>query len=442
MEVAPFRGIRYNEILVGDLANVVCRPYDVISPEQQRLYCNKSDYNAVRLEFPEPTTDKYQRAAMVFQQWLKQGILKYDSAVGFYLHEHEFKYSDRNMLRRGLIARVRLERWGSGIFPHEETSSKAKSDRLQLMRACRASFSPLLSLYQDSERKIAAILHRVAREKPLVSLRAERSNLPDPDEAHRVWTVTDPEMRRELSEFLSAQPIYIADGHHRYETALIYQKERTQGKYRGGRAAFNYVMMELVEFSDPGLVVLPLHRLVRGIASSTLTQLEKRLSRFFTLDSVSFGDDCLARSQREPLSLSVIASEAKQSREGQSIVLGVLGLHTGALTLLRQRQDVSLEAMMPANRSQAYRAFGVSILNHIVLETVLSEDQDIEVAYTVDLGEARRQIREGKFQLAFLLHPPGPDVVKAIADAQDRMPGKSTYFYPKVPAGLVINPLE
>jgi uncharacterized protein (DUF1015 family) len=422
MEVAPFQGIRYNESVVGDLAKVICRPYDVITPEQQRLYYKKSDYNAVRLEFPEPTTDRYQRAATTFQQWLKQSVLQYDSVSAFYLHEHEFKYSRRKMLRRGVIARVKLEPWGSGIFPHEETSSKAKSDRLQLMQACRANFSPLFSLYQDSERKIAAILYRVAQERPLMSLPAGRSNFPDSDEAHRLWTVTDPETKRELSDLLSAQPIYIADGHHRYETALTYQQGRIQEQSPGGSGAFNYVMMELVEFSDPGLVVLPLHRLVRGISPSSLVNLVDRFRDFFNVE--------------------VVALRTGSWHLPIDSCLGVLGLQLDSLVVLKRRQDVSLEAMMPGSRSQTYREFGASILNDIVFDDVLSEAKDIEIAYTVDLEEAREQIREGKYQLAFLLHPPQMGMVKAVADAQDRMPPKSTYFYPKLPAGLVINPLD
>jgi uncharacterized protein (DUF1015 family) len=422
MEVAPFQGIRYNERVVGDLAKVICRPYDVITPEQQRLYYKRSDYNAVRLEFPEPTTDRYQRAATTFQQWMKQGVLQYDSVSAFYLHEHEFKYADKKMVRRGLIARVKLEPWGSGIFPHEETSSKAKSDRLQLMQACRANFSPLFSLYQDSERKIAAILYRVAQERPLMSLPAGRSDFPDSDEAHRLWTVTDPEIKRELSDLLSAQPIYIADGHHRYETALTYQQGRIQEQSPDGSGGFNYVMMELVEFSDPGLVVLPLHRLVRGILPSSLMNLVDRFRNFFNVE--------------------VVALRAGSWQLPVDSYLGILGLQPGSLVVLKKRQDVSLEAMMPGNRSQVYREFGVSILNHIVLDGVLSEAKDIEIAYTVDLEEARQQIREGKYQLAFLLHPPQMEMVKAIADAQDRMPAKSTYFCPKLPAGLVINPLD
>jgi uncharacterized protein (DUF1015 family) len=446
MEISPFRGIRYNQSIVGDLARIICPPYDVITPEQQRLYYAKSEYNAIRLELPELTDDRYQRAASTFQQWLKQGVLQADSVSSFYLHDHHFEHAGEKVVRRGLIARVKLEPWGNGIFPHEETSPKAKRDRLQLVRACRANFSPLLSLYQDSERKIAPILCHIAQGKPLVSLRlpspiksgiSGRSNLPDSSDAHTLWAITDPEIKRELSKFFSSQPIYIADGHHRYETALNYQQERAQeqsGSFDSsvitseakqsltGKGAFNYVMMELVDFSDPGLVVLPLHRLVRGIESSILAGLGDRLRNFFALKSI-------------PL-------EAGRWHLPTDSCLGILGLQPSSLVVLKKRRDVSLETMMPDNRSQAYREFGVSILNHIILDAVLSEAKDLDVAYTVDWKEAFQQIKEGKYQLAFLLSPPQLEIVKTIADAQDRMPSKSTYFYPKVPAGLVINPLD
>ena len=426
MEVSPFQGIRYNQRIVGDLAQVICPPYDIITPEQQKLYYKKSDCNAIRLEYPveslEPIGDRYQRAASTFQQWLKHGILELDSVSSFYLHDHRFEYSGEKMVRRGLIARVKLEPWGSGIYPHEETSSKAKSDRLQLMRACRASFSPLFSLYQDSEQKVALVLSHVAQKQPLVSLRAERSNLPDSNEAHTLWAITDPEIKRKLSQFLSSRSLYIADGHHRYETALTYRQERAQEQSLTGKEAFNYVMMELVDFSDPGLLVLPLHRLVRGIAPSILVGLGDKLRNLFVLESVPLKSDSC---QLPPDSC-----------------LGILGLQPGSLVVLKKRQDISLEAMMPGNRAQAYREFGVSILNHIILGDVLSGAKDLDVAYTVDLKEAHQQIKEGEYQLAFLLRPLQPEMVKAVADAQDRMPSKSTYFYPKLPAGLIINPLD
>jgi len=426
MEVSPFQGIRYNQRIVGDLAQVVCPPYDVITPEQQRLYHEESSYNAIRLEFPaesqQTTADRYQRAAIIFQQWLKQEILQLDSTASFYLHDHHFEYSGEKRTRRGLIARVKLEPWGSGIYPHEETFPKAKGDRLQLMRACQANFSPLLSLYHDSQQKIASVLSRITQEKPLTSSHAKRSNLPHSNEAHTFWAITEPVIKRELSQFLSSQPLYIADGHHRYETALTYQQERAKEQHVTGKEAFNYVMLELIDFSDPGLVVLPLHRLVRGIAPSILEGLADQLKSFFVLESA-------------PL-------KAGDCQLPTDSCLGILGLQSGSLVLLKRRPDISLEAMMPENRSRAYREFDVSILHHIILEKIMDFTPKEDIVYTVDLKEAHQHIKEGKYQLAFLLNPPQPEMVKAIADAQDRMPGKSTYFFPKLPAGLVINPLD
>jgi uncharacterized protein (DUF1015 family) len=304
---------------------------------------------------------------------------------------------------------------------------------LHLMRACRANFSPLLSLYQDSERKIASILSEASRAKPMIETLvlspSTGGGQNDEGEAHTLWAITDPEIKRELSQFLSSQPLYIADGHHRYETALNYQQERVGEQSLTGKEAFQYVMMELVDFSDPGLVVLPLHRLVRGIEPSILMQVGDQLRNFFVLESVPLetgGPDA-----------SGLPADS---------CLGILGLQPGSLVVLRRRYPdsigVSLEAMMPGNRSQAYREFDVSILNHIILDKMLGLTSKEDVAHTVDLKEAYQQIKERKYQLAFLLKPPQPEMVKAVADAQDRMPSKSTYFYPKLPAGLVINPLD
>jgi uncharacterized protein (DUF1015 family) len=256
----------------------------------------------------------------------------------------------------------------------------------------------------------------------VVSLPAEPINSPDSGEGHRVWAVTEPEIRRELGELLSAKPIYIADGHHRYETALTYQQERMQEQSLAGNGAFNYVMMELVEFSDPGLIVLPLHRLVRGILPSTLVNFVDRLRDFFDV--------------------GIVAPTTNGPGLPEDSCFGILGPKPDHLVVVKRRRDVALETMMRSSRSQTYRELGVSILNHIVFGGVLSEAKEIEIAYTVDLEEACQQIREEQYQLAFLLHPPRIEMIKAIADSHDRMPAKSTYFYPKLPAGLVINSLD
>ena len=280
MEIRPFRGIRYNEKIVGDLASVICPPYDVITSEMQKFYYQRSNYNIIHLEFPladspQPTEYRYKRAAAIFREWMKEGVLKSDDTPAFYLHDCYFNYLGVEGKRRGLIACLRLAPWGSGIYPHEETSFRDKSDRLQLIRACGANFSPLFCLYQDPEKEIASILSEVAQDNPIMSLQAMGSYAPDCDERHIVWAITDPKLQQKLSA-LSRQvaPVIMADGHHRYETALTYQQERiARGMSLRGESeaislqegAFNYVMVTLVEFSDPGLFIFPIHRLVRDI---------------------------------------------------------------------------------------------------------------------------------------------------------------------------------
>jgi uncharacterized protein (DUF1015 family) len=420
MEISPFRAIRYNRRVVGDLAQVICPPYDVISPQRQALYYEKSSYNAIRLELPTegagPTADRYRSAAATFRRWLRDGIFRLDDLSGFYLHQHEFEYSGQRKVRCGLIARVRLEPWGQGIYPHEETGSKAKRDRLKLMRACRASFSPLLSLYHDSDGAVGAILSRVSRERSLVSFS-------DSEEAHTLWQLNGPADKEELSRLLGKVSLYIADGHHRYETALTYRQEMAKEQSSTAGEPFNYVMMELVDFSDQGLVVLPLHRLVRGVPPAVLAALTSQLRNLFTLQSV-------------PL-------ERGSPQLPADCCMGILGLQAGSMMILNRRQDVSLGAVMPDNRSDAYCEFGVSILNHIILDTILGGEDGLEIAYTIDSEEAYQQtFGNRQYQLAFLLPRAQPITVRAVADAGDRIPRKSTYFYPKVPAGLVFNSLE
>jgi len=433
-EVIPFRGIRYNQEIVRDLANVLCPPYDVITPQQQNYYCKKSGYNAIRLEYVKDQhhdnamSSKYSEAASTFQRWLKEGVLQFDDHPAFYLHDHYYTYLGETKRRRGLLACVKLEPWYSGVYPHEETFSKVKRDRLQLMRTCHTNFSSIFTLYQDLDGKIARILSEVSQGKPIIELS-------DSGESHVVWMITEPESIHQISDIFITQSLYVADGHHRYETALAYQCERMHsrpdeglnksGTFLAGMEAFNYMMMTLVDFSDPGLLALPIHRLVRGIVPSMLSELKGKLNRFFVLES-------------GPLTESLVGNLKCKMTAGA--FLGILGLEGEALILLKRRPGVSIEDIMPKGRSKAYRNLNVSLLTQIVLGQVLDIAQDSEdIAYTTDVNEAYQKIKDGEYQVAFLLDSLKPEMVKTIADAQDRMPRKSTYFYPKLPTGLIIN---
>jgi len=432
-EIYPFRGLRYNQEIVKDLAQSICPPYDVIAPGQQKYYHEKSNYNAIRLEYPLPTVttkqsayNKYSGAAITLQRWLKEKVLQLEDYPAFYLHDQYFTYLGKRRKRRGLIVHVKLEPWGNKIYPHEETFPKAKDDRLKLMRACQASFSPLFALYQDYEDKIAKTLTEASRAEPVIEFT-------HPEEKHVVWAITDPAFICRLSEFLAKQSLYMADGHHRYETALAYQQERTHISTSKtpmsltGTEAFNYVMMTLVDFSDPGLVILPVHRLVRGIAPSALAQFENQLKRIFALKYV-------------PLTENLIRS--LECRMDGGALLGILGLVPQSLVLLQRRPDISFEDIMPRNHSLPYKNLSISLLNHLILDRILGTTQDSEnVTYTVDIQQICQQIKEEKYQLAFLSNSPPLEIIKTIADADDRMPRKSTYFYPKLPTGLIMNSL-
>ena len=286
-EISPFRGIRYNQEMCEDMAAVICPPYDIITTKEQEAYYQKSDYNIIRLEHgltsPEDTetNTRHIRSCDIFNQWLKDGILQAAPTHAFYIYEQGFTYKDTKKKRKGLIACVMLEPWESKVvLPHENTASKVKIDRLDLMRACNANISPILGLYDDPGQKVTkTILERTRPSKLLI-------DFSDGDETHKVWEANEPEFVQRISHFMSPKSIYIGDGHHRYETALAYRDEKRQSNpSHTGYEAYNFIMMTLVPFSDPGLIMLPIHRLVRGISSQTLSSLKDRLVDFFEIKS-------------------------------------------------------------------------------------------------------------------------------------------------------------
>jgi uncharacterized protein (DUF1015 family) len=405
------------------MASVICPPYDIISPEEQKAYYEKSEYNVIRLEYgmalPTDTkaNDKHSRASATFSQWLKGRLLIPDHVPSFYIHEHTFTYQNTRKRRLGFIVCVRLEPWENKIiFPHENTVPGIKSDRLDLMRACAANFSPLLGLYEDIGQKVTKLLTSQASRKPAI-------DFSEAGETHKLWVANEPEFVQRVSHFLASRPIYVADGHHRYETALAYRDERRQETSSSrGNEAFNFIMMTLVTFSDPGLIVLPVHRLVHNLSSMAMSQFKDNLETLFEEESVPLGETDLF--------------------ETRGAITRVLGLEPGNVTSLKPRPSSSLKEMMPESHSEAYKRLDVSIVQHAVIDQLTVLDKNSTVTYTPNIAEACRLVESGERQLAFLLNPISVTTIKAIADANDKMPGKSTYFYPKLPTGLVINRLD
>ncbi len=438
-EIRPFCGVRYNQQIVGDQAMVICPPYDIITPQVQSELYQQSQYNFVRLEsgreLPTDTgmANKYTRSAATLEQWLERGILKVDETPAIYLQDHYFTYQEKQYKRRDITCRVRLEEWDKMVIrPHEGTLSEPKGDRLNLMWALQANTSPILAIYEDKRQELPSLL--VAREpsQPIISLSSAGG------ESHYVWAITEPEVINQIANSLAQQPLYIADGHHRYESALIYQREqRACSLSLSGEEAFNFVMMTLVDFSDPGLVILPAHRLVRGLSKSTLGELRTKLASFFEIEELPLK---MPRDWHQLDSLLVDTGVA----DINGVRLVVFGLAAECLIVLKLRDFTAAGQMIPYFHSELYKRLDISMLDHIILEKLLglsSDREEATLAYCYERLDAVNRVLDQEYQLAFLLSPVKAEVIKAIADAGDRMPRKSTYFYPKLPAGLLFHRL-
>ncbi len=432
-EIRPFRGVRYNESLIKDWSEVICPPYDIISPREQDDLYRKSEYNYIRIEagrdLPQDTANdtRYTRSAEALRQWLKEGIMKGEDKPALYLHDHFFTWRGREYRRRNLFARVRLEEWDRMIIrPHEGTLSEAKSDRLSLLFAMKANTSPVLAMYQDS--RVALLLNEEAKKEPLV--RAGGAN----EERHEFRVIDTPETIEKICSALENRPIYIADGHHRYESALNYRNEQAaRATGTTGEEAWNFVMMALVEFSDPGLLILAPHRLIRGIPRTTLEKFGSRLRDYFTVEKVPVkSPDVQAR-------VEDLLGHTKKVR------LAIYGIDEDNLYVVTLNDPSAVNRMMPYFHSEMYKNLDVSIIDHVILENLLELSREKEkgnLDYCYEMTDAIQRVRRQEYQLAILLSPVRPELIKEIADARDKMPRKSTYFYPKSPSGLVINRLD
>jgi len=434
-EVHPFRGVRYNQRLVKDLASVICPPYDIITPQMEQELYLKSEYNFVRVELgwelPQDTVkdNRYTRSAAILEQWLKQGILGVDEAPAIYFHDHHFIHSGKEYKRRGMLLRVRLEEWDREVVrPHEGTLVKPKTDRLGLLWSLQANTSPILALFEDQGQQVASVLTAQARNEPIISSSSAGG------ERHQVWAITEREAIDQIQQSLARQPLYIADGHHRYESALTYRRQRHSLSLSvSGDEAFNFVMMTLVDFSDPGLIILPPHRLIRGISKPILDEMMAGLKSFFEIEEL-------------PLNMPGIWQQVDDllSSEANQVRLALFGQAPEHLFVLRLRDFAAASQMMPYFHSELYKRLEASIIDHIILEKVLevdSEREEVMLSYSYNREDAVNRVLDGEYQLAFLLRPVRAETIKAVADAGDRMPRKSTYFYPKAPAGLVFSRL-
>jgi uncharacterized protein (DUF1015 family) len=439
-DVQPFCGLCYNAELVKDISAVISPPYDIISAEEQKSYHQQSPHNVIRLEFGEesPTDsaedNKYTRAATTLESWHREGILLREPAPAFYVFQHRFAQDGGIKERWGLTARVRLGRQGStAARPHESVMEDRILDRLKLLRVARANFSPIMAMIDHSRDSFAKLLMEAAKAGPDVTAMDHEGVV------HNMWVIRDERSIAKITAWCSKKAIYIADGHHRYETATAYERDKkAMDPYWTGDEPFNFVMMTLIGANDPGLIALPTHRLVRLADSSLVIGLREKLSKLFHIEEVSPAG--ATRSETLKAWLGTLAKHGKRHA-----AIGVYGLAQSQLCLLQPRKESTIQNLMPRERSREWKSLDVSLLHWMVLRQMLGIDTPQKEAtcleYTRDAVEATERVDTGDCQLAFLMNPIPIPRILAVADAGDRMPPKSTYFYPKLPTGLVMYPL-
>jgi uncharacterized protein (DUF1015 family) len=417
-DVQPLRALHYDVGKAGAaLDRLISPPYDVIDARKRAELVARSPHNAVAIDLPEGP-DRYRKAGELLEEWKRGGVLARDPEPAIWALTQAYVGPDgAERVRSGFFARVRLTDYGPGrVRPHERTHPAAKQDRLMLMRATRANLSPIFALYADADQRAWSAL-------------ASTSDPPwgeaedDDGTRHRLWRITDQAAIETVHESLANSELLIADGHHRYETARTYAEEV------GGEGDHSYVLMYLVSLLDPGLEIFATHRLVKGVDAAGRERLEQMLERNFRARRV------------EPAELA-----PPPVGNGSLPVYGFIDRENGrALRLELASADPAERAL--ASHEATYRQLDTAVLEKLVLEQALgmSED-DIShqrgLGYTQSTEEALSLVESGEYELAFLLRPTPVEQVKAIAEAGETMPPKSTYFYPKVPSGLIFNPLD
>lgn len=437
-QIAPFAGIFYSADM--PLEQVIAPPYDVLSPVQQQALYDQHPQNIVRLMLNKetiedtPDNNRYTRSAEFLREGLASGAFRLDDAPALYeyiqVFEHPLDPTER-VTRRALFVALKLEPYENGVvLPHEETHPKAKVDRLNLMRATNANPEPIYGLYEDPTLTVARSLEGARQGQPPFR-KAVYSGVSAPDaEQHLLYRHTDSCLLGELEAFFAERRIWIADGHHRYETGLNYQKERREQESNPeGLKPYDFLLIGLSAFEDPGLVVLPTHRLVKNVPAQRIEELPLLLERYFHL---------------ELLSLDAGRLWIKSQSEGVKRFLVVLPGKSYALTL---RDGSLMDTAMAGSHCEAWKHLDVTILQAFVLDRTLDISWQTlahtpDVAYTRDEDEAVDKVQSGEWQLSCILQNPTVTEVRDVASAGDKMPQKSTFFYPKLWSGLVLRSLS
>lgn len=403
-EIKPFKGMRYNTFLAGKIGELCCPPYDIISEEERLGYIAENEYNVIRLELPKEGEDVYKTAGEVLDMWRNTGVLVHEIKPAVYIYEEEFNAYNKRSSVKGIIVRVKVEEFSKGvILPHEFTLSKAKADRFNLMKATNCNFSQIYALYMDEEHTTLKTIDRLSDRKP-------DQKFTDSDHVtHKLWIITDEKVIEKLVNDFADRKLYIADGHHRYETALNYRNYcRENGISKEGDPQ-DYQMMYLVDMQHPGLVVFPTHRMVRDLESFDKDEVLKGCEEYFDIKKFT--------------SVGNINSElAKQYKQGKKAFGFYCGKGEWYLLVLK---DIEVMAKVLPDLSEASQQLDVSVLHSLILEKTMGIDKEnmanqINLTYTKFFEEAIMKVDKGEFQCSFILNPTRVTEIRDVAAAGEK----------------------
>ena len=431
-QIKPFQGLRYNSaklsLAAGNIEEVVCPPEDLVGREAQKRYIARNPYNIGWLETGEvlpddsPTNNRYSRAAKLLNSWEAERFLLKEAQPGFYLYEQEFHLSGQFYRRQALIAALRLEDYNRGkVLPHERTLPQIVTDRMALLQAIKTNLSPVFCLYDDPNYQVGRLCETFSTSPPLYQFADEWGVL------HRLYYTAHPATLEKLTEIFASKKLYLADGHHRYQSALDYSLV--------GPAGAHYIMAGLTSFQDDGLFMLPLHRLVSGLTTQAVLELERALPLFFELEQYPLPAE---------INLSNFVSEMLQVASSKAEKRPVLGLYKAGPDGQGQLIRLTLKSLEQARQfmppySQTWRELEVSLLDCLILNQSLRKRGRLD--YTRDINAAIKQVDQQRTGLAFLLPPTALESMRTVAEAQEQMPPKSSYFYPKFMTGLIMRSL-
>ena len=415
-EIEPLEALHYNLQKTGGLQNVVAPPYDVIDAQQRRDLAARSPYNVVNVDLPQGE-DPYGEAAQLFATWKAQDVLERDARPALWVLSQDYTGPDgRERTRTGIFARVRVEDYGADrIRPHERTHPGPKEDRLRLTRATKANLSPIFSLFDDSSGEARAAFEPATQQRPWGEATDEDGTI------NRLWRIDDEAAIAAVQRALQPAELLIADGHHRYETARVYAEEI------GGDGPHRYVLMCLVALQDPGLTVFPTHRLVRGLGTTKQEELAEVIRRDFEIEPLSNPDGLVPKPD-------------------STVTMGYIDAHFRKPFRLSLKDQATADSALEGH-SEPYRHLDTAVLEALILKGTLGmTDEAIDhldgLGYARDADDALKLIYDSRYEAGFFMAPIPVERIQAVAAAGESMPPKSTYFFPKVPTGLLFNPLD